>query len=306
MAVQTRAIRRRIKSVTNTRKITKAMELVSASKMRKAVSSVLSSRPYSNLVWGTVLSIGSKIDTSIHPLMRKSEKVESVLILLLSSDRGLAGGYNTNVIKTSIQEIRKLGDNVKIQTICIGKRGADAMKRLKQPILASFTDITNNPKFEEILPIGRMIIEEFTAGKYDKVLLVYTDFVSAITQKPVILELLPTGKQEVLEALEVSEESEPNTPNPNPKTFLEYTFEPSPKKVLDRMLPRLIETMVYQAVLEAAASEHSARMLAMKSASDSAADMIDDLSFTFNQARQAGITQEIAEISSGKAALEAR
>lgn len=306
MAVQTRAIKRRIKSVTNTRKITKAMELVSASKMRKAVGSVLSSRPYSKLAWGTVLSIGSKINTSLHPLMRKSEKVENVLILLLSSDRGLAGGYNTNIIKTAIQEIKKLGENVKIETVCIGKRGADAMRRLKQPIVASFNDITNNPKFEQILPIGRMIIEEFTAGEYDKVLLVYTDFVSAISQKPVILELLPVGKQEVFEVLEVSEESEPNTQHPKLKTSSDYTFEPSPRKVLDRMLPRLIETMVYQAVLEAAASEHSARMLAMRSASDSAEEMIDDLSFTFNQARQAGITQEIAEISSGKAALEAR
>lgn len=296
MAVQTKAIRRRIKSVTNTRKITKAMELVSASKMRKAVSSVLSSRPYSKLAWSTVLSIGSKIDATIHPLMRQSEIIEKVLLLILSSDRGLAGGYNTNIIKTAIQEIRQLGDNVAIQTVCIGKRGADAMKRLKQPILASFTDITNNPKFEEILPIGRMIIDDFLAGKYDKVLLVYTDFVSAISQKPMILELLPFGIKKVDEEMKAKEE----------KIKIEYIFEPSPIKVLDRMLPRLVETMVYQAVLEAAASEHSSRMLAMRSASDNACEMIDDLSFTFNQARQAGITQEIAEVSSGKAALEAK
>jgi F-type H+-transporting ATPase subunit gamma len=295
MAVQTRTIKRRIKSVTNTRKITKAMELVAASKMRKAVNSVLMSRPYSKLAWETVLSVGKKIDSSIHPLMRQSKKVEKVLLILLSSDRGLAGGYNTNIIKTALNEIRRLGDKVEIQTVCIGKRGADALRRMKQPILASFTEITNNPKFEEILPIGRMIIDEFSAEKYDKVLLVYTDFVSAVSQKPLVLELLPFGEKEIMEEKEEMEAKE---------ECVEYIFEPTAREILNKILPRLVETMVYQAVLEAATSEHSSRMFAMRSASDSAAEMIDDLSFTFNQARQAGITQEIAEISSGKAALE--
>lgn len=289
MAVQTRAIKRRIKSVTNTRKITKAMELVSASKMRKAVNAVLMSKPYSKLAWEAIRSIGKKVDTSMHPLLRETHKTERVLMLLLSSDRGLAGGYNTNIIRMAMQEIRRLGDGVEIETICIGKRGADAMKRAGRPILASFTEITNNTKFEEILPIGRMVINEFTKGTFDRVVLVYTDFISAIAQKPVILELLPLGKPE-----DVQTNGEAR----------EVKFEPSPQAVLDRVLPRLIETMVYQAVLEAAASEHSSRMLAMRNASDSAAEMIDDLTFTFNQARQAGITQEIAEISSGKAALE--
>ena len=302
MAVQTRAIKRRIKSVTNTRKITKAMELVAASKMRKAVGAVSASRPYSKLAWKTVLSVGGKIDATLHPLMRQSGKVENVLILLLASDRGLAGGYNTNVIKSAINEIRRLGESVKIQTICIGKRGADAMRRIKQPVLASFIEITNNPKFEEILPIGKMIINEFNEGKYDKVLLVYTDFVSAISQKPLILELLPFGKKQTNELGQTgTEKIEEKVVDKG-----DYTFEPTPRDVLDKMLPRLVETMVYQAVLEAAASEHSSRMFAMRSASDNAAEMIDDLSFTFNQARQAGITQEIAEISSGKAALEAK
>ncbi|MBI5370206.1 ATP synthase F1 subunit gamma [Candidatus Uhrbacteria bacterium] len=288
MAVQTRAIKRRIKSVTNTRKITKAMELVAASKMRKAVNGVLMSRPYSKLAWEAVFSIGAKMDASTHPLLARSEEVKHVLVLLLASDRGLAGGYNTNVIKTGLQEIKRLGDGVGIQTICIGKRGADAMRRAGQPVLASFTEITNNTKFEEVLPIGRLVVEEFMKGTYDRVVLVYTDFISAVTQKPMTLELLPLGKPQ-------------ETPGPKGG---DYAFEPSPLEVLDKMLPRLVETMIYQAVLEAAASEHSARMMAMRSASDSARDMIDDLTFTFNQARQAGITQEIAEISSGKAALE--
>jgi F-type H+-transporting ATPase subunit gamma len=264
------------------------MELVAASKMRKAVNAVLMSRPYSKLAWETVMSIGEKIDTSMHPLLRASKTIERVLVLLVASDRGLAGGYNTNVIKTALQEIRRLGEHVEIETICIGKRGADAMRRAGQNILASFTEITNNTKFEEVLPIGRMIIHEFSGGRFDKALLVYTDFVSAISQKPMMVELLPVGER--VERIE--------------KTEREYTFEPTPSDVLDKILPRLVETMVYQAVLEAAASEHSSRMMSMRSASDNAEEMIDDLTFTFNQARQAGITQEIAEISSGKAALE--
>lgn len=294
MAVQTKAIKRRIKSVTNTRKITKAMELVAASKMRKAVNSVLMSRPYSKMAWATVQSISKKVDTSQHPLLRERAETIDVLVLLVSSDRGLAGGYNTNIVKTVLQEIRRLGESVNIQTVCIGKRGADAMRRTGTPILASFTEITNNTKFEEVLPIGRMVIDEFSSGKFDKVLLVYTDFVSAISQKPLVVELLPFGEGDRGGQGRTGEDKGP----------AEYTFEPSPEEVLDKMLPRLVETMVYQAVLEAAASEHSSRMLAMRNASDNAGEMIDDLTFTFNQARQAGITQEIAEISSGKAALE--
>lgn len=279
------------------------MELVAASKMRKAMQSVLGTRPYARLAWNAVVSIGSKIDTSLHPLLRERKEVKRVLLLLLTSDRGLAGGFNTNIVRKTLEQIRMLGEGVEIQTICIGKRGGDAMRRANQPILASFTDITNNTKFEEVLPIGRMVIHEFTKGDFDRVLIAYTDFISAITQKPIILELLPLGTPEQTKALgnmnEVDEKSESSI-----ASVSEYTFEPSPQAVLDRILPRLVETMVYQAVLESAASEHSSRMMAMRSASDAAGDMIDSLTFAYNQARQAGITQEIAEISSGKAALE--
>ncbi|MBI2474041.1 ATP synthase F1 subunit gamma [Candidatus Uhrbacteria bacterium] len=288
MAVQTRTIKRRIKSVKNTRKITKAMELVAASKMRKAISSVIGSRPYSKLAWETVASLTRTIDTSVHPLLKRNPDVKHVLLVLITSDRGLAGGFNTNILKKTRESIKTLGENVSIQTICIGKRGADAMRRLQIPIMASFLDITNNTKFEEVLPIGRMIINEFKKGSFDRVLVAYTDFVSAVTQTPLILELLPLGSDQ----------------NQDVKQTQEALFEPSPALVLDQLLPRLVETMVYQAILESSASEHSARMLAMRSASDSAGEMLQDLTFTFNQARQAGITQEIAEISSGKAALE--
>ena len=303
MAVQTRAIKRRIKSVKNTRKITKAMEMVAASKMRKAVSAVALSRPYSKLAWDTVRAIGSHVDTSLHPLLRSRPEGKNVLLLLITSDRGLAGGFNTNILRKTRETIKNLDDGIGIETICIGKRGADAMRRMNLPIMASFQEVTNNTKFEEVLPIGRLVIHEFSSEKFDKVLVAYTDFVSPVTQTPMILELLPLGKEEDLST--IGEVEPPTTQRLNHlTTSAEYTFEPSPDLVLNKILPRLVETMVYQAVLESAASEHSARMMAMRSASDAAGEMIDDLTFTFNQARQAGITQEIAEISSGKAALE--
>jgi F-type H+-transporting ATPase subunit gamma len=295
MAIQTRAIKRRIKSVKNTRKITKAMELVAASKMRKAVNAVLGSRPFAKLAWETVGRVGKVTDTSLHPLLKRREPTKRVLMLLITSDRGLAGGFNSNMVRRAFQEIRALGDSVEISTICVGKRGTDAMRRAGKPILAAFTDMGNNPSFEQARPIGSMVIDAFVKEECDRVILAYTDFVSALTQKPVLLELLPLGSVESMEELGDTTES---------SQAPEYLFEPSPKAVLDRVLPRLAETMVYQAILESAASEHSARMMSMRSASDAAGEMIDDLTFTFNQARQAGITQEIAEISSGKAALE--
>ncbi|MEI6510494.1 MAG: ATP synthase F1 subunit gamma [Candidatus Uhrbacteria bacterium] len=303
MALQTRAIKRRIKSVKNTRKITKAMELVAGSKMRKAVASVLGTRPYARLALDTVRNIGAVTDTSHHPLLMKHETVEKVLLVLITSDRGLAGGFNSNMLRKTFATVKALGTDVSVETVCIGRRGADAMRRAGKTILASFSDVTNNPKFEDVLPVGKMIVDEYSKGTYQKVIVAYTDFISALTQNPVVLDLLPLDSV-ASEKFEDGVGKNPTTAVAHETSTTEYAFEPSAGAVLDKILPRLIETMVYQAVLESAASEHSARMMAMRSASDSAGEMIDALTFTFNQARQAGITQEIAEISSGKAALE--
>ncbi|MFH1088805.1 MAG: ATP synthase F1 subunit gamma [Candidatus Uhrbacteria bacterium] len=320
MALSTRAIRRRIKSVKNTSKITKAMELVSASKMRKAVSSVLMSRPFARLAWDTVASIGAVIDVSLHPLLRKEKKSQRVLLLLLTSDRGLAGGINANINKKVAQIVKDSGSE-NIDVIAVGRKGADTARRLKLNLVASFSGITNNPKFEETLPIGKMAVEDFIKEKYDQVILAYTDFISAVNQQPVVLELLPLGSVNEFNDTRPSSaglrkgERDPSLAQDDrqkkalaaPEAHVapkEYKFEPNPEAVLNRLLPRLVETMVYQAVLESAASEHSARMLAMRNASDAAGDMIDSLTFTYNQFRQAAITREIAEISGGKAALE--
>lgn len=300
MAMQTRVIKRRIKSIRNTRKITKAMELVAASKMRKAVNAVLASRPYAKLAWNTVTAIGAQTDTRLHSLLRQPDAIGRVLLVLLTSDRGLAGGFNVNILRKTRDALKTMGEGVEIQTVCIGKRGADAMRRMGLPIMASFTEITNNTKFEEILPIGRMVIEEYTKGRFDKVVLSYTDFVSAVSLQPVMLDLLPLTVETVKGVGQVAQAGYEDRKFTKAR---EYVFEPSPQKVLNRMLPRLVEAIIYQAVLESAASEHSSRMMAMRNASDAAGEMIDDLTFTFNQARQASITQEIAEIAGSKAAL---
>jgi len=295
-------IRGRIKSVKNTRKITKAMELVAASKMRRAVYSVLATRPYAKLSWDTINAISQVIDVSHHPLLSCRHQASKTLLLLFTSDRGLAGGFNNNMIKKMEGFIENELSEEIIEVVAIGKRGSDAMRKSGRNLIASFTNLTNHPKFEDILPLGRMVINEFIKGTYKEVWIAYTDFASAISQKPNILKLLPLGKAEDLKDIgEVGKQNELGIVN---KKLIEYTFEPSPFAVLDRLLPRLIETMLYQALLESAASEHSARMMSMRNASDAASDMMDRLTFTYNQARQAGITREIAEISSGKAALE--
>lgn len=291
MALQTRSIKRRLKSVRNTRKITKAMELVAGSKMRKAVSSALGSRPYAKIAWETVRSISEAVDVSLHPLLKpRAGKPRKALLVLITSDRGLAGGFNGNAVKHALSEARRTGAS-SVSAVCVGRRGAEAVKRAGVPVIASFVGMTDKPSFQDILPIGKLAVDEYLSGRCDTVLIAYTDFVSAISQRPQVLELLPLA-----ERVERTERAE--------RVEREYAFEPSPQAVLDALLPRIVEAMAYQAVLESAASEHSARMMAMRSASDAASEMIDDLNFTFNQARQAGITQEIAEISSGKAALE--
>ncbi len=286
MAVSRKIIQRRIKSVRNTRKITKAMELVAAAKMRRAATAVVKTRPYAVLSWDTIRAITKAIGKRVtHPLLEPKPEATRTLLVLFSSDRGLAGGYNVNMLKLAMQTVRALPAGT-VDVIAVGKRGADAMMRMGVPIIASFSGLAEQPKFSDIVPIGRLIIQKFTAGEYKDVVLGATKYISALSQKANVTPLLP---------LTLEESSEGSA---------DLLFEPNPQQVLDRVLPGLMETMVYQALLEAAASEHASRMMAMRNATDSATEMLDQLTFTYNQARQAAITQEIAEISSGKAALE--
>jgi len=294
MAVSPRLIKRRIRSVTNTRKITKAMELVAASKMRKAVQLTTSSRNYSKTIGALVDDIRKLVDPTTHPLLAGRKESTNTLVIVASSDRGLCGGFNAQVLKKALEFFRSRSGSIRVVTV--GKRAELAVKRTGHPIVAAFEAISNAPSFERSRPVGDLAYQEFKEGKADRVFVVYTDFRSALNQVPTTIQLLPIIPESDLPATIANEDGEREEPK--------ILFEPKAETILDQLLPRLLETQIYQALLESSASEHAARMMAMRSATDNANAMIDDLTLTFNQARQANITREISEISAGKAALE--
>lgn len=297
MAVSTKIIKRRIRSVSNTKKITKAMELVSAAKMRKAVRNTLTSRAYAGTAWEIVLRLSEKADRKHHPLFAERE-AKRVAVILVSSNRGLCGAFNTNIAKKALQTANNLplttntsevrSQKLEVEYLTLGKKARDVIRRGGATIGADFEKQDVTTAVTQISALAHTVIDGFTKGTYDRVYIAYTHFVSSLRQEAVVKQILPiTG-----------------VPTETEHTEYEYIFEPSPEILFNDLLPRLITLQVYQATLESDASEHSARMLAMRNATDAAGDMISDLTLSFNQARQAGITQEIAEISGGKAALE--
>ena len=289
MAVSPRLIRRRIRSVTNTRKITRAMQLVAASKMRRAVSRTLASRRYAEAGWDIATSLTAGTGGSGHPLTTVRDERASVVILI-TSHRGLAGGLNANMLKCAFSAVTDMeGRGSAVTFVTVGRKGEEALRRRSARILASFATHGDLPSFADARAISRLAREEFVAGRADRVYLAFPDFVSAIAQRPLVREILPIRLDAATPVRRGADESR---------------FEPSAPDVLGSVLPAVTDVAVYQALLEASASEHAARMLAMQNATDAAGDMIDDLSFTFNQARQAAITREISEIAAGKAAIE--
>ena len=305
MPQATRDIKRRIKSVTNTHKITKAMELVAAAKMRKAVTKVLATRDYADLTWQTVLRLVKRIDALSHPFFQEADEVKNVAVVLVSTNRGLCGSFNSNLVMKVVDSIKLHHPDSRVtDLITLGSRGRDEARRHGFNIIADFDkeDITVDSTV--IRPIANMIIKDFVAKKYDKVFVAYVDFQSSLKQMPHVKQLLPIVP-EIDERLgHVIHNKENQDNNINIDKVSEFIFEPDRHKVLEAFLPRLIEIQTYQAVLESEASEHSARMFAMRNASDAATDMINELTLVYNQARQAGITAELAEISAGAASLE--
>lgn len=306
MALVTRKIKRQIQSVRNIKKITKAMELVSTAKMKKAVKAVLASRPYTQLAWQVVLNLAARTDPRFHPLLQKREEIKKIGLVLLSSNRGLCGVFNQQIIRQALSYLYLEQEKTKPETIefiTLGRKGAKAIIKAGYPIAADFPKVDIVTNISEIRPISQLVVKDYLAEKYDKVVLIYTDFISSLKQKPQVKQLLPlvpeweVGLGEVgkeISAMKIEKE----------KWYYEYLFEPTPDFILKEFLPRLIEIQIYQAISESNASEHSARMMAMKNASEAALDLISDLTLAFNKARQAGITKEITEITVSKAALE--
>jgi len=319
MAVNTKVIKRRIKSVSSTKKITKAMEMVAAAKMRKAVDTALRTRTYAKLAWDILVDLAKTPEVKI-PLL-EVRPVKNVLVILITSNRGLCGSFNSNIIKKTSLQLKNpdnLGvqniegkilktDKVNIDVVGVGKKGAEFAKRNNYNLVASFTTFSDTPRLSDVLPISQMVIEEYEKKNYDKVVVAYTDFKSAISQTAKLKQVLPISVIELERMMEeIGDENlqkEKEVLSTEEKLD-DYLFEPSPQEVLQVILPRLVETQLLQATLESSASEHSARMMAMRNASDAASDMISELNLNFNKARQAAITQEIAEIAGGAAALE--
>ncbi len=312
---KTKEISRRIKSVASTKKITKAMEVVAAAKMRKAIEAVLKTRTYANLSWETVLHLAkleASRNESLHPLLKPRKKINKVAIILITSNRGMCGGYNSAVINKAKESIAK--HPVETDFILVGKKGS-IVHRQNYNVAAEFakSDILTDAR--DIYPIVKMALSDYAHKKYDKILVAYTDFVNAAKQVPRVKQLVPIEVEAQDEYLgivgqDINIGSTPEMIEDKTKKHLsdenysyEYTFEPSSREVLDKMIPRLVEIQLYQAFLEANASEHSASMAAMHQATEAANDMINELTLFYNKARQAGITAEIAEISAGANAL---
>ncbi len=320
MAINTKTIKRRIKSIGNTKKITKAMEMISAVKMRRAVANVLASRSYASLAWEMLTEIARKTDTARHPLLTQ-RPVKKIGLVLITSNRGLAGGFNSRLLQAVNNYIIQNKDSSltpEVEVFLTGRQGKKIYHKFGHTVVAEFSKVDLTTSVEEVLPMAQMAVRDYMAGTYDRIVVAYTDYVSAVNQVPRIKQILPlTEKDPMLGS--VNNDVGAGFPSPDQgaqddkgeetsplqsDNDSHYLFEPNTKEVLDVLLPRLVEMQMYQAILESDASEHSARMLAMRNASDAATDMIKELQNSFNKARQAAITQEISEIVGGAAALE--
>jgi len=289
-----RDIKRRIKSIKNTQQITKAMQMVAASKMRRAQTQVVEARPYAEKMRDVLGHLAERYPEYRHPFIVPRE-VKRVGMIVISSDKGLCGPLNVNLLRQVLQFIRGTSSPLLIKgiawastdLIALGKKGRDFLKRTGQNILAETTGIADKPKLIDVVPAVKVSMDEFLNGTLDQVFVAYNKFINTMVQKPTIAQILPC----------------PLPPGAERKQSWDYIYEPSSSEVLDSLLPRYVESLVYHALLENIASEHSARMIAMKSATDNAKDIIFDLNLTYNKARQASITTAISEIAAGSAAV---
>ena len=286
----TQDIRRRIKSIRNTAQITKAMQMVAASKMRKAQQHALAGRPYASLMNRVLVSLQKRTDHKLHPLLQV-RPIKKELVLVISTDKGLAGALNTNLLREAARfEPDKTG------FVVSGRKARQFLARTKRELLADF-ELKDAPSFVETKPIAQFVTEKFLNREVDKVSVLYTHFINTINQQPVVQTLLPISDF----TLAKGEEGESPTEGADP--MVGYLFEPNAEAVLDVMLPYYIQYQVYQMVLDARASEHSARMVAMKNATDNAQEFIKDLTLEYNKMRQASITTELLEIATAQMAL---
>lgn len=308
MARSLRDLRRKMKAIRATHQVTKAMELVAASKMRRAVSNAQKLRQYAFLAW-QVLQKLADVHPELHPYLQKREP-KKILAILFTPDRGMCGNLNAQLLRTTtqyLQGLKKLPGFASVEFIAVGRKGQQFLPRIGQKIIAAFPAFSSYPTFRDVLPIARMATEGFLAGTYDSVSLIYPDFISALVQESTVKVLLPfsqTDLKDMLLSLLPRKYRKETQEALHAEGVGEYVLEPSADDILKTILPQLTEMQVYEAVLEAGASEHSARMVAMRAASDNATELLGDLTIVYNQTRQAKITSELAELSAAKAALK--
>src|SRR5262252_1833298 len=284
----TKEIRVKIKSVQNTRKITKAMEMVAASKMRKAQERMRAARPYGEKIRNVAAHISHANPEYRHPFLVHRDSVKRVGLIVVTTDKGLCGALNTNLLRAVLNQYKQWqAEGEEIDVCAIGNKGFGFMQRLGANIASHAVQIGDRPQMEKLIGTLKVMLDGYTRDRFDRLMIAYTRFINTMKQEPVIEQLLPLSGEKL----------------GSPETAWDYIYEPEAKVVLDQVLTRYIETLIYQAVAENMASEQSARMVAMKAASDNAASLIDELTLIYNKNRQANITKELSEIVGGAAAV---
>jgi len=302
MPLATKAIKQKIKSVGNIKKITKTMEMVSVSKMRRAVERALASRSYAHYALELLVNL-SKDKNVTHPLMNAG-KSNKELLIVIASNKGLCGGYHSNLLKALnvyLKDEKTKNPAKEIKAVTIGKYGEKICKKSEIPLFASFITFSEYSTIEQVQELSNLVTKEFIEGDYASVKILYTEFLKSTTYKPVLRELFPLSIQTVENVVDAITETEKTEVDEN--SLVDYKFEPDLNLILDSILPGLVDIVVYQSLAEAFASEHSARMFAMKNAGDSATTILENLVLSYNHARQNGITTELSEIVAGAEAL---
>ena len=291
-----REMRLRIKSVKNISQVTRALEAVSAAKVRKAIQALTATRSYATKAWQVLRHITNQPGTgNLHPLLTARTNPKNALVIVMTADRGLAGAYNTNVIRYVLQRFDKY--HLPVKYITVGRKGRDLLLRMHKPVIADFSNLPSAPKFTAVSAIGRLVVDDFVKGEVDEVFLIYTDFVSMARQVATLKQLLPLdiGAEHLMKDYG----EQPLAP------AAAYEFEPDQKEILDEMIPRFTALQIYQAILESQASEHAARMVAMRNATDNAKELVGALQLAYNKVRQQAITNDILDIVGGAEALTA-
>ena len=284
-----REMRMRIRSVKNISQVTRALEAVSASKVRHAVNAVNATRPYATKAWQVLTHVAAQPGRDqLHPLLTERTAINNALALVITGDRGLAGAYNTNVIRFVAQNFDNY--NVPVKYIAVGRKGRDLLIRRRKDVIADFSNLPAAPTFADVSAIGRLVVDSFLNGEVDEVFLVYTNFHTMARQTVEMQKLLP---------LELEAEHEHVILDQQRKTSAAYIYEPAEREILDEIIPRFTALQVYQAVLESQASEHAARMIAMRNATDNAHELVGALQLAYNKVRQQAITNDILDIVGG-------